>query len=124
MSLVKDGNVTVPVFWSMRSPYCYISLDRCLAYQKKYNLTLDLCPVWPIAIRNSAGESRISRAVSTTIETPRARLLAPSRTTRGVGCWGFRGFGVRGLREFGDLTRPFHAVSSCPCPCPIPFLYR
>jgi len=37
MSLVKDGHVTVPVFWSMRSPYCYISLDRCLAYQKKYN---------------------------------------------------------------------------------------
>ena len=54
MSLVKDGNVTIPVFWSMRSPYCYISLDRCLAYQKKYNLTLDLRPVWPIAIRKTS----------------------------------------------------------------------
>jgi len=51
MSL-EDGHFTVPVYWSMRSPYCYISLDRCLAYQKKYNLTLDLRPVWPIAIRD------------------------------------------------------------------------
>jgi 2-hydroxychromene-2-carboxylate isomerase len=52
MSLLEDGHFTVPVYWSMRSPYCYISLDRCLAYQKKYNLTLDLRPVWPIAIRD------------------------------------------------------------------------
>jgi len=53
MSL-QDGHFTVPVFWSMRSPYCYIALDRCLAYQKKYNLTLDLRPVWPIAIRKDS----------------------------------------------------------------------
>ncbi len=51
MSL-EDGHFSIPVYWSMRSPYCYISLDRCLAYQQKYNLTLDLHPVWPIAIRD------------------------------------------------------------------------
>ena len=26
----------VDVFWSMRSPYCYIALDRILEMQKKY----------------------------------------------------------------------------------------
>ena len=51
MSL-EDGHFTVPVFWSMRSPYCYISLNRCIALQRQYNLTLDLRPVWPIAIRD------------------------------------------------------------------------
>ena len=29
MSL-EDGKFTLPVFWSMRSPYCYIALDRCI----------------------------------------------------------------------------------------------
>lgn len=36
----------------MRSPYCYISLDRCLELQRKYHLTLHLKPVWPIAIKD------------------------------------------------------------------------
>lgn len=49
---LQDGHFTVPVFWSMRSPYCYIALDRCLEYQRKYNLTLELVPIWPIAIKD------------------------------------------------------------------------
>ena len=36
----------------MRSPYCYTSLNRCLEYQRKYNLTLELVPIWPIAIKD------------------------------------------------------------------------
>jgi 2-hydroxychromene-2-carboxylate isomerase len=40
----------VDVFWSMRSPYCYIALDRILEMQKKYNVRMNLRPVWPIAI--------------------------------------------------------------------------
>lgn len=51
MSLA-DGHFTVPVYWSMRSPYCYMSLTRCIEMQEKYNLTLDVRPVWPIAIRD------------------------------------------------------------------------
>ena len=43
---------TVNVFWSMRSPYCYISLDRCIEIQKKYNMELILRPVWPLAFWN------------------------------------------------------------------------
>lgn len=48
----EDGNLNVDVFWSMRSPYCYISLDRCLEFQKQYHLNLHLKPVWPIAIKD------------------------------------------------------------------------
>jgi 2-hydroxychromene-2-carboxylate isomerase/uncharacterized protein (DUF1330 family) len=40
----------VDVFWSMRSPYCYIALDRILEMQKTYNVKMNLRPVWPIAI--------------------------------------------------------------------------
>ncbi|MGI9524708.1 MAG: DsbA family protein [Hyphomicrobiaceae bacterium] len=43
---------TVNVFWSMRSPYCYVSLDRCIEIQKKYNMELILRPVWPLAFWN------------------------------------------------------------------------
>ena len=32
----------VDVFWSMRSPYCYIALDRILEMQKKYNIRMNL----------------------------------------------------------------------------------
>jgi 2-hydroxychromene-2-carboxylate isomerase len=50
----ESDNLEVDVFWSMRSPYCYISLDRCLELQSKYHLTLHLKPVWPIAIKDSS----------------------------------------------------------------------
>jgi len=40
----------VDVFWSMRSPYCYIALDRILEMRKKYNVQMNFRPVWPIAI--------------------------------------------------------------------------
>jgi 2-hydroxychromene-2-carboxylate isomerase len=42
----------VDVFWSMRSPYCYIALDRILEMRKKYNIKMNFRPVWPIAIWN------------------------------------------------------------------------
>lgn len=46
------GVPIVNVFWSMRSPYCYIALDRCLAMQRTYHLNLVLRPVWPLAFWN------------------------------------------------------------------------
>jgi 2-hydroxychromene-2-carboxylate isomerase len=48
----EHDDLEVNVFWSMRSPYCYISLDRCLELQRKYYLKLHLKPVWPIAIKD------------------------------------------------------------------------
>ena len=54
MAETRDGDsaepLVVDVYWSMRSPYCYISLDRVIALQKQYNLKMNFRPVWPIAI--------------------------------------------------------------------------
>jgi 2-hydroxychromene-2-carboxylate isomerase len=49
---IEDGNLDVNVFWSMRSPYCYIALNRCLEMQKRYHLNLHLKPVYPIALKD------------------------------------------------------------------------
>jgi 2-hydroxychromene-2-carboxylate isomerase len=46
----ENRNFDADVFWSMRSPYCYMALDRCLKLQRKYHLNLHFNPVWPIAI--------------------------------------------------------------------------
>ena len=49
----KADEVPLPVldvYWSMRSPYCYIALDRILELRKEYNLEVNFRPVWPIAI--------------------------------------------------------------------------
>ena len=51
---MEDQNLDVDVFWSMRSPYCYVSLDRCLELQKRYHLNLHFKPVWPIAIKDAS----------------------------------------------------------------------
>lgn len=40
----------VDVFWSMRSPYCYIALDRILEMRREYYIEMNLRLVWPIAI--------------------------------------------------------------------------
>lgn len=50
----EKQNFDVDVFWSMRSPYCYIALDRCLELQKKYHLNLKLRIVYPIAIHDAS----------------------------------------------------------------------
>ncbi|MBW2161984.1 MAG: hypothetical protein JRH14_18800 [Deltaproteobacteria bacterium] len=42
----------VDVFWSMRSPYCYISLDRVLAIREAYDVEVRFRPIWPIAIKD------------------------------------------------------------------------
>lgn len=44
--------LTVDVFWSMRSPYCYLALDRLLALRDAYEVTIALRVVYPMAIRN------------------------------------------------------------------------
>ncbi len=40
------------VYWSMRSPFCYLALDRILTIRKQYDVEVDLRVVYPIAIRN------------------------------------------------------------------------
>ncbi len=40
------------LYWSMRSPYCYLSLDRMLAIERDYDVRIDLHVVYPIAVRD------------------------------------------------------------------------
>jgi len=40
------------LYWSMRSPYCYLSLDRMLAIERDYDVRIDLRVVYPIAVRD------------------------------------------------------------------------
>ena len=46
--------MTEPVidyYWSFRSHYCYLSIDRVIALGQQYPLSIRLRPVYPIAIR-------------------------------------------------------------------------
>ncbi len=40
------------LYWSMRSPYCYLALDRLIQIQRRYDVTVDLRIIYPIAIRD------------------------------------------------------------------------
>lgn len=40
------------IYWSMRSPYCYLALDRILDLCAKYDVQADLRIVYPVAVRN------------------------------------------------------------------------
>ena len=42
---------SVDVFWSMRSPFCYLALDRLIEIERSFNVTINIRPVWPIAVR-------------------------------------------------------------------------
>ncbi len=39
------------LYWSFRSPYSYLVTDRVVAFQKAYDVTCNLRPVYPIAVR-------------------------------------------------------------------------
>ena len=45
-------NAELQIYWSMRSPYCYLSLDRILELRAEYDVNVDLRIVYPIAVRN------------------------------------------------------------------------
>jgi 2-hydroxychromene-2-carboxylate isomerase len=39
------------LYFSFRSPYSYLAMARYRALQREYDLTIDLKPVWPLAVR-------------------------------------------------------------------------
>lgn len=43
--------LTADIFWSFRSPYSYLATRRYRAMAERYDLTLNLRPVYPLAIR-------------------------------------------------------------------------
>ena len=46
------SSLTFDLFWSMRSPYSYLALDRILEIQRNYDVEVNLRVVYPIAIRD------------------------------------------------------------------------
>ena len=44
-------SLSFDVFWSFRSPYCYLALDRILALRATYDLEVTIRPVFPLAVR-------------------------------------------------------------------------
>jgi 2-hydroxychromene-2-carboxylate isomerase len=45
--------LTADIFWSFRSPYSYLATRRYVALTQKYDLVLNLRPVYPLAIRDA-----------------------------------------------------------------------
>jgi 2-hydroxychromene-2-carboxylate isomerase len=43
---------SLDLFWSFRSPYCYLALDRILEITRRYALDVNVRPVYPLAIRS------------------------------------------------------------------------
>ena len=41
------------LYWSFRSPYCYLALDRILAIHRDYDVAINVRPVYPMAIRSA-----------------------------------------------------------------------
>lgn len=52
MSQANDNHPRIDVFWSFRSPYCYLALDRIIELSRTYAVDVQVRPVYPIAIRN------------------------------------------------------------------------
>jgi 2-hydroxychromene-2-carboxylate isomerase len=46
--------LSADIFWSFRSPYSYLATRRYRALTEEYDLTLNLRPVYPLAIRDPA----------------------------------------------------------------------
>ena len=47
------------VFWSFRSPYCYLALDRLLAIRREHDVEIRVRPVYPLAVRDPDFFSRV-----------------------------------------------------------------
>lgn len=49
--MADSSKFNVVLFWSMRSPFCYLALDRLLEIERNFKVFINVRPVWPIAIR-------------------------------------------------------------------------
>ncbi|MEK9671330.1 MAG: DsbA family protein [Rhodospirillaceae bacterium] len=53
--------LSVDVFWSFRSPYCYLTLDRFAAWAKDYDLEVVIRAVYPMAVRDPSFFANVNR---------------------------------------------------------------
>lgn len=48
---MPQPTLSVDLYWSFRSPYSYLSIDRLVEFQRHYLLDIQVRPVLPIAVR-------------------------------------------------------------------------
>ncbi len=51
---MKDDDLTkfsFDLFWSFRSPFCYLALDRIIEIERNFEITVNVRPVFPLAVR-------------------------------------------------------------------------
>ena len=53
--VTEDDPMEVDVYWSMRSPYSYLALDRLVWLNSNYNVNVNIRPVLPVAVRSTKG---------------------------------------------------------------------
>jgi 2-hydroxychromene-2-carboxylate isomerase len=49
--VTADNPLEYDLYWSMRSPYSYLALDRILALNEHYNVKMNFMPTLPIAVK-------------------------------------------------------------------------
>jgi 2-hydroxychromene-2-carboxylate isomerase len=52
--------LSIDLFWSFRSPYSYLATPRLVAMQKDYDLTINVRPVYPLAVRSGEFFSQVN----------------------------------------------------------------
>ncbi len=62
------------LYWSFRSPYCYVSMDRLFALQDDCGLTIHMRHVWPGAMRRSGYFDRLHPNYTTYHSMDAARI--------------------------------------------------
>ena len=55
--VTESDPLEVDVFWSMRSPYSYLVLNRLVYLNSNYNVNVNIRPVLPVAVRSTKGGS-------------------------------------------------------------------
>ena len=53
-------SLSFDLYWSFRSPYCYLALDRLLALVEEYEVEVNVRPVYPLAIRTPEFFTRVN----------------------------------------------------------------
>ncbi len=52
--------LSIDLFWSFRSPYSYLATPRLVEMQRDYDLTINVRPVYPLAVRSGEFFSQVN----------------------------------------------------------------
>ncbi len=78
--------ITVDLYWSFRSPYCYLAMDRLFALPKVMNVNIQVRHVWPGAMRRKGYFKTLHPNYPTyhSLDAPRAAMYLGIPYTRPV----------------------------------------